>query len=189
MDLISIRRKYKNRRNIIIVLFLIVIIALSIVIIQNVQQNSLNEKITRLIFDRLTFSKAQTDSFLHRLQDHDPKFKLNSFELTINELEKRLEFTVNDEVTKTVKRIDNAMLSMERASFHQDMINADKKIETIKEKLISLNPLLVLKRGYSVTLDKKGKSADINTLKINDEIKSLVAGGQILSVITKIEKD
>ena len=151
--------------------------------------NSLNEKITRLIFDRLTFSKAQTDSFLHRLQDHDPKFKLNSFELTINELEKRLEFTVNDEVAKTVKRIDNAMLSMERAYFHQDMINADKKIETIKEKLISLNPLLVLKRGYSVTLDKKGKSADINTLKINDEIKSLVAGGQILSVITKIEKD
>ena len=78
--------------------------------------NSLNEKITRLIFDRLTFSKAQTDSFLHRLQDHDPKFKLNSFELTINELEKRLEFTVNDEVYghATVKKLDEVLDELEK---------------------------------------------------------------------------
>ena len=40
--------------------------------------NSLNEKFARLIFDKLAFCKAQNDSFLHRLQAHDPKFKLNS---------------------------------------------------------------------------------------------------------------
>lgn len=151
--------------------------------------NSLNEKLTRLVFDKLASCKAQNDGFLHRLQEHDPKLKLNSLEFALNDLEKRLEFKVNDDIVNTVKRIDHAFTSMENAPFHQDMIKADKKIETVKEKLISLNPLLVLKRGYSVTLDKKGSSADINTLKINDEIKTLVAGGQISSVITKIEKD
>ena len=151
--------------------------------------NSLNEKFARLIFDNLAFCKAQNDSFLHRLQAHDPKFKLNSLDLAVNEFEKRIEFTVNDNIAKTAKRIDNLLLLMERAPFHQDMIDADKKIETLKEKLISLNPLLVLKRGYSVTLDKKGSCANINTLKINDEIKTLVAGGQVLSVVTGIEKD
>ena len=151
--------------------------------------NSLNEKLTRLIFDKLALCKAQTDGFLHRLQDHDPKLKLNSLEFALNDLEKRLEFKINDDIVNSAKRIDNALLSMENAPFHQDMINADKKIETVKEKLISLNPLLVLKRGYSVTLDKKGSCVDIETLKINDEIKTLVAGGQISSVITKIEKD
>ena len=73
MDLISIRRKYKNRRNIIIVLFLIVIIALSIVIIQNVQQNSLNEKIYLSYNKQCEQAKAKDEEILEQKRLEEEK--------------------------------------------------------------------------------------------------------------------
>lgn len=66
MDLISIRRKYKNRRNIIIILFLIVMLALSILIIQDVQQNSLNEKIYLSYCKQYEQAKANEEAILEQ---------------------------------------------------------------------------------------------------------------------------
>ena len=73
MDLISIRRKYRNRRNIIIVLFLIVMIALSIVIIQNVQQNSLNEKIYLSYNKQCEQAKAKDEEILEQKRLEEEK--------------------------------------------------------------------------------------------------------------------
>ena len=66
MDLISIRRKYRNRRNIIIALFLIVMLLLLIVIIQEIQQNSLNEKIYLSYCKQYEQAKADEEAILEQ---------------------------------------------------------------------------------------------------------------------------
>lgn len=59
-----------------------------------------------------------------------------------------------------------------------------------KEHLISLNPLGVLKRGYSITLNKNTNKIITSAiqLQLNDEIVTIYSEGKSISSITKIDK-
>lgn len=59
-----------------------------------------------------------------------------------------------------------------------------------KQHLISLNPLRILKRGYSITIKKKTNEiiTSITQLQLNDEIITLYSEGKSVSSVTKIEK-
>ena len=83
MDLISIRRKYRNRRNLIIALFLIVMVVLSIVIIQEKRQSSLNEKIYLSYYKQYEQAKADEEAILEQKRiEEEAKIKEKLPDLT-----------------------------------------------------------------------------------------------------------
>lgn len=73
MDLISIKRKYRNRRNIVIALFLIVMLVLTIVIIQEIQQNSLNEKIYLSYCKQYEQAKANEEAIFEQKRQEEER--------------------------------------------------------------------------------------------------------------------
>ena len=59
------------------------------------------------------------------------------------------------------------------------------RLQLIEEKSKSLDPTLLLKRGYSITL-KDGKAVrDASTLHPGDTIETRLANGHIRSTVTK----
>lgn len=61
-----------------------------------------------------------------------------------------------------------------------------ERLASDNASLIALNPLSVLERGYSLTLDKKGHHVVFSEVNIGDSISTLLDGGEIVSKI--IEK-
>lgn len=68
----------------------------------------------------------------------------------------------------------------------------EEKLAALKERLasdnaslIALNPLSVLERGYSVTLNNKGHHIVFSQVNVGDTITTLLDGGKIVSMVTK----
>lgn len=59
-----------------------------------------------------------------------------------------------------------------------------------KEHLIALNPLKILKRGYSITIKKNTNEivTSVSQLQLNDEIVTLYYEGKSISLITEIDR-
>ena len=63
-----------------------------------------------------------------------------------------------------------------------------KELGNIIEKLELVNPLKVLKRGYSVTYKENKIINSIKNLKINDTLKIKLSDGYIYTKIEKMEE-
>ena len=66
----------------------------------------------------------------------------------------------------------------------------EKALEVLINKLDLVNPLNVLKRGYSITLDKNKKVINsVNNVHQNDEVKIQLFDGTITTRILNIEQE
>lgn len=64
-----------------------------------------------------------------------------------------------------------------------------KTLDVKKKRVDDLNPLNVLKRGYSLTSGKDGKIiTSVKNIKENDEIKTILSDGEVISEIRKVAK-
>jgi exodeoxyribonuclease VII large subunit len=59
------------------------------------------------------------------------------------------------------------------------------RLEIVTEKVRSLDPALLLKRGYSITLHQGKAIKDAQSLKPGDEIETRLEKGTIKSVVMK----
>lgn len=65
-----------------------------------------------------------------------------------------------------------------------DLLNAKKhKLDSKIDKLLVLNPIQTLKRGYSVSLFKDKKIKNLDSVDINDELTTIIEDGKIISII------
>ena len=62
----------------------------------------------------------------------------------------------------------------------------DKNLTLKTEKIINLNPLQTLSRGYSITRKDGDILKDTNSLKVGDEVKTNLYNGTFISVIKEI---
>ena len=151
--------------------------------------DSIEEKLSRLILDKISFYKYKNEALFSRLAENDPNLRVNHFKLELSDLVKRLEVKVSDSLRQEENRVSDLLHALEQVPLHQDLTLKDKKIEAIQEKLIALNPLLVLKRGYSVTLNREGKSIKINKVICGEELETVIEGGKVYSKVSKVEKE
>ena len=111
------------------------------------------------------------------------------------EIEQRLAYAVQDIETSIKERLssmkedilsfkDNLDVKIKQLLNHYEEILRHKKLA-----LEALNPDNVLKRGYSLTVDEKGKPIDsIKGLKQGQKIKTILKDGQVESEIIKTEE-
>ena len=105
--------------------------------------------------------------------------------------EARLDALNSHLVNHAQQRIINHQLSIANLENHLPLLldrrlMAEKhRLQLIEEKAKSLDPTLLLKRGYSITL-KDGKAVrDASTLHPGDTIETRLANGHIHSTVTK----
>ena len=73
---------------------------------------------------------------------------------------------------------------LNNCGIEEELAKLKERLASDNASLIALNPLAVLERGYSVTLNKDGYHAEFKDLKIGDELTTLLDGGEIKSTIT-----
>ncbi|HRS54263.1 MAG TPA: exodeoxyribonuclease VII large subunit, partial [Bacteroidales bacterium] len=64
-----------------------------------------------------------------------------------------------------------------------------KELLHIEEKIKILDPINILKRGYSITLYNNKPIKNSEDIKEGDKIKTKLMNGELTSIITKINKN
>ena len=133
--------------------------------------------------DLLTNKKLQLDAIDLRLASVSPLNKLNEYLKLADSLSLRLGLLNLD--SKIDERIEyiNSMNTNLNKIVCQKVDNEEKEVDGMINKLILLNPLNILSKGYSLTYleDKLVKS--VNDVNENDEINIKVSDGDIKAIV------
>ena len=129
--------------------------------ILNVQLSTIAETLPRIFSTVKTRQEARLDALNSRLVNHVQQTIING-KLSIVDIEKQLPLL-----------LDRRLMAEKH------------RLQLIEEKTKNLDPALLLKRGYSITL-KDGKAVrDASTLHPGDTIETHLANGTIHSTVTK----
>jgi len=106
----------------------------------------------------------------------NPRSLFESRLLRLSQLEKSLEYALNENVVQKKQRLERLDLSLNER-IGQNLIHTKNDYTVMLTKLEMLNPLAVLKKGYSVVTDEAG-----NAIK---NVKDLAVGKEILGTLNK----
>ena len=123
--------------------------------------NDSQERITRYVQQTLTALKAQLTTISEVMPRIFPVIKAQH-ESKLNTIEQKLPFLISQRIT-----------------------NEQHRLLLFAEKLKALDPTLLLKRGYSITLHNGHIVKDATTLHEGDEIETRLAKGTVVSKVKK----
>ncbi|MGL5545081.1 MAG: exodeoxyribonuclease VII large subunit [Cetobacterium sp.] len=130
---------------------------------------------------------------VNQMLEREKKLK-NSIDRVLKTKKNELEKLRNDYILKNfIKTIEeknqNLVYLEERLENSLSKIIKEKKhdLEIRTEKIIGLNPLAVLKRGYSITKSKDKSLKKLSELNIGDEIETVLNFGKIISVVKEMK--
>ncbi|MGL5427510.1 exodeoxyribonuclease VII large subunit [Cetobacterium sp.] len=128
-----------------------------------------------------------------QMLDREKKLK-SSIERVLKSKNDELEKYKNSYILKNfIKTIEEQHQSLvyleERLENSLSRILKEKKhdLEIRAEKIIGLNPLAVLSRGYSITNSKSKSLKKLSDIKIGDEIETILNFGKIISEVKEIK--
>ena len=143
--------------------------------------NDAQDRITGYTQQKLSVLKAQLSAIAETLPRIFTTVKTR-YEARLDALNNRLIATVRQSLVTHQSRID---VFEERLPILLDrrLMTEKHRLQLIEEKAKSLDPTLLLKRGYSITL-KDGKALrDATVLRPGDEIETRLANGTIRSTV------
>lgn len=109
-------------------------------------------------------------------------------EETFDRLYDRLELAMQHIVSK---KKDQFLYIMKHRCFTNPEIvfaNQERSLETMLSKLEALNPLLTIKRGYSIVRNQNGLVSKVSDAKVDDLLSITVTDGTIEAKVVKEEK-
>lgn len=139
---------------------------------------------------RLRIAQEETylRSLMARLGDADPQKQVERMKAQLSTLCVRCDGALTQVVHQQRTRLQGLYLKLEGCRFASDFDEVRRQLATDLAKLQALNPLEVLNRGYSVTLNAQGHQVKVAQLKCGDELTTLTEDGRIYSQITKLER-
>lgn len=99
----------------------------------------------------------------------------------------RLRTAMETSARHQVERGQNQLQSVDQqltVSVQAFLMRKHHKVELLEQKLKSLDPQLILQRGYSITLHNGKAVKDASTLQAGDEIETRLRNGKIKSKVT-----
>ena len=143
--------------------------------------NDSQEQILRLAQQKLTYYKSQFATVAELLPRLFSNVKIRQ--------EARLDALNNSIAHHAQQKILNSQLSIVNLEnrlpilLDRRLMTEKHRLELLEEKTKSLDPALLLKRGYSITL-KDGKTVrDAQVLRSGDEIETRLANGTVHSIV------
>ena len=114
--------------------------------------------------------------------------KIKAYKLTINSLSTQI-YSKNPHNTITQNRQKlNFLVKLLTHKYSATLEAKQKSLEKSAAALSRLNPVAVLSRGYTVTTTDQGSLVSIDNVQPGNRIKTKLAGGAILSIVSEIEK-
>jgi len=144
--------------------------------------NDSQEQILRLAQQKLTYYKSQFATVAELLPRLFSNVKIRQ--------EARLDALNNSIAHHAQQKILNSQLSIVNIEnrlpilLDRRLMTEKHRLQLLEEKAKSLDPALLLSRGYSITLKDGHAIRDANQLKTGDEIETRLANGTIHSKVT-----
>ena len=129
---------------------------------------------------------------LNRLTNHyimkNPRGLFESRVLKLSQLEQNLSYSLNENLQQNRRQLERFDSNLkELTTEHLNKTKTDFAL--LVTKLEMLNPLAVLKKGYSVVTDENGNAiTGVKDLKVGTEIMGTLATGRFNATITKTMK-
>lgn len=127
---------------------------------------------------------------LNRLTNHyimkKPSALFESRILSLSQLEKNLESALRANVVQKKQQLERLDISLNER-IQQNVVRTKNDFTVMLTKLEMLNPLAVLKKGYSVVTDEAGHVAhDVKHLTVGKEITGTLNKGQFKAQVTEV---
>ena len=146
----------------------------------NVLNNS-QEQITRLAQQKLTYYKSQFAAIAELLPRLFSNVKVRQ-EARLDHLNSRLAYQAQQKIINyqlSIINLENRLPTL----LDRRLLTEKHRLQLLEEKAKSLDPALLLSRGYSITL-KDGKAVrDAQALQTGDEIETRLEKGTIKSIV------
>ena len=144
--------------------------------------NDAQEQIVRLAQQKLTSHKSRLSTFAEILPRLFTNVKTRQ-EARLDSLNSRMTTAIRQSIV-THQSLINALEVKMPILLDRRLMAEQHRLQLIEEKTKNLDPALLLKRGYSITL-KDGKAVrDASTLNPGDTIETRLANGTLRSVVT-----
>ena len=145
--------------------------------------NDAQEQIVRLAQQKLTSHKSRLSTFAEILPRLFTNVKTRQ-EARLDSLNSRMTTAIRQSIV-THQSLINALEVKMPILLDRRLMAEKHRLQLIEEKTKSLDPALLLKRGYSITL-KDGKAVrDASTLNPGDTIETRLANGTLRSTVIK----
>lgn len=137
----------------------------------------------------IELSIPDNENLLEELESKK-KYIANLLKTTLNEMKKNLQIRVeNYYIKKFPNTFDNfrdeivAREEKVKKLVWNFMENKKINLESKIDKLLVLNPINTLKRGYTVSLIENKKIENIENIEIEDKMITILNGGRLISVV------
>ena len=143
--------------------------------------NDAQEQIVRLAQQKLTFHKSRLSTFAEILPRLFTNVKTRQ-EARLDSLNSRMTTAIRQNII-TQQSLINALEVKMPIFLNRRLMAEQHRLQLIEEKTKSLDPALLLKRGYSITLHNGKAVRSPQQLQSGDEIETRLEKGTIKSII------
>ena len=144
--------------------------------------NDAQEQIVRLAQQKLTSHKSRLSTFAEILPRLFTNVKTRQ-EARLDSLNSRMTTAIRQSIV-THQSLINALEVKMPILLDRRLMAEQHRLQLIEEKTKSLDPALLLKRGYSITLHNGKAVRSPQQLQSGDEIETRLANGTLRSVVT-----
>ncbi|MBR2097151.1 MAG: exodeoxyribonuclease VII large subunit [Prevotella sp.] len=145
--------------------------------------NDAQEQIVRLAQQKLTSHKSRLSTFAELLPRLFTNVKTRQ-EARLDSLNSRMTTAIRQSIV-TQQSLINALEMKMPIMLDRRLMAEHHRLQLFEEKVKSLDPALLLKRGYSITLHNGHAVRDASVLTPGDEIETRLANGTIYSTVIK----
>jgi exodeoxyribonuclease VII large subunit len=140
-----------------------------------------SERIADYVVNRLQQEHDRLDNLTRKIPMLFALVKTQQ-QAKIERLQSRLTLSVTDAISAGRHRLERLQDSL-TTSLTQKISNEQHRLSLLSERIKMLDPQLLLKRGYSITLHNGRAVKDATALNIGDDITTITASGKLTSVI------
>ncbi len=140
-------------------------------------------------FDKVIDEKINNLNYLrNKLESYSPINLLNNYHIELNNLIKRIEvYNIDERIEKLKQNVFDKNEQLNK-SFANSIIKYQNKFVSILDKLILVNPLNIMKKGYTLVYKNNSLVTASNQLSNNDEVKIQFSDGSVKAIITTDNK-
>lgn len=148
--------------------------------------NQLQMRLTQGLRNQINFKEATLTRLSNHYMMKNPRTLFEGRMLKLSQLEKSLVYGLNEKVVQSKQRLERLDVSLNER-IGQSLRQTKNQYTVMLTKLEMLNPLAVLKKGYSVVTDEAGNAVqDVRDLTVGKEITGQVNQGQFKAQVTEI---
>lgn len=152
--------------------------------------NTLNESYGLSKFDEIILKKEQNyNNLVDRLSLLTPENIAENLNNEILHLQKRLDLGMSNILGHQEKTFDNYNNRLRVELVNNIIEKYEVEFNNLVEKSTLLNPLNIIKKGYSIVYKDNDIVYNVSSLNKDDEIKIRFSDGQATATVNKIEKE